>query len=110
VIEIAIDEIVLHDVPVADVAAFGRAVEASLAALAADYRATKYSGQLPDGEAALLHGARVDAGPDASPGALGAAVAGSVWRAIVPAPAVQRPPGATAARGAPVARSAGEPR
>jgi hypothetical protein len=82
-IRIAIDEIVLHGVPVTDPDAFRAGLVAELTALARGFAADRASGTAPDhpgGTAAVLHGGPVAAG---SP-TLAADVARSVWGSMLP--------------------------
>jgi hypothetical protein len=82
-VRIAIDEIVLHGVDVADPRAFGADLLAELTALARGYAADRARGTAPahpGGRAALLHGAPVSAPSPTLP----ADVARSVWESMIP--------------------------
>jgi hypothetical protein len=83
-IRIAIDEIVVDGVAVADPGAFRADLVAELTALASGYAADRATGAAPahpGGTAAVLSGAPVAAGS----ATLGADVARSVWASMIPA-------------------------
>lgn len=80
--EIDIDEIVVSGVPVSDVDAFGAALRARLAGLAASDAAGGALGSWPGGERPALPVLRLPAMPSAGDDEIGASVADALWRGL----------------------------